>query len=228
MSLRYKCIVIDHDDTTFDSTPSIHFPAYLEYCKLYMKERTYYKWLNLEQWYEMLWDDGYYEHLKNDMKLNKEEMDVEYHMWIDYVAKRQSRMFDGFFEMLVEFRKRGGIICVCSHGVEKNIRMNYEQYNFQPDEVFGSIKGHPELCKPFTYPIEQIQKKYGFKNEEICMIDDLYPGFKMAQDAGIDAIGVMYGEGHKLVEQKMKDMCKHVFYTVKELSDFLLMNEKEQ
>ena len=227
-NLRYKCIVIDHDDTTFDSTASVHYPAYILYCEKYMKERTWYKWLSLEEWYVMLWDDGYYEHLMKDMKLTKEEMDVEYKMWIDYVAEHPSQMFEGFFEFLVEFRKRGGIIVVCSHGVEKNIRLNYEQYNFQPDDVYGSVRGKPELCKPFTYPIDQIKEKYGLKCEDICVIDDLYPGLKMAIDANVDALGVMYGKGHEGVEEKMKAMCKEVFYTVKDLSDYVLLEKKEE
>ena len=51
------------------------------------------------------------------------------------------------------------------------------------------------MCKPFTYPIDQIKEKYGLKCEDICVIDDLYPGLKMAIDAKVDALGVMYGKG---------------------------------
>ena len=32
-NLRYKCIVIDHDDTTINSTPLIHYQSYVNYMK---------------------------------------------------------------------------------------------------------------------------------------------------------------------------------------------------
>ena len=32
--MRYKCLVLDHDDTVVDSTASIHYPAFLEALKI--------------------------------------------------------------------------------------------------------------------------------------------------------------------------------------------------
>ena len=29
-ALRYKCLVLDHDDTAVQSTPEIHYPAFCE------------------------------------------------------------------------------------------------------------------------------------------------------------------------------------------------------
>ena len=31
--MKYKCLMIDHDDTTVDSTPSIHHLAHIEQMK---------------------------------------------------------------------------------------------------------------------------------------------------------------------------------------------------
>ena len=59
-----------------------------------------------------------------------------------------------------------------------------------------------------TKEIKEI--KYNLQCEDICVIDDLYPGLKMAVDAKVDPLGVMYGKGHELVENKMKEMCKEV------------------
>ena len=28
--IRYKCLVLDHDDTTVKSTPDVHYPQWLE------------------------------------------------------------------------------------------------------------------------------------------------------------------------------------------------------
>ena len=32
--MKYKCLVLDHDDTVVDSTAEIHFPAFVEYLKI--------------------------------------------------------------------------------------------------------------------------------------------------------------------------------------------------
>ena len=31
--MKYKCLLLDHDDTVMDSTAQIHFPAFLEALK---------------------------------------------------------------------------------------------------------------------------------------------------------------------------------------------------
>ena len=30
MSLRYSCLVLDHDDTVVDSIATVHYPSFLE------------------------------------------------------------------------------------------------------------------------------------------------------------------------------------------------------
>ena len=32
--MRFRCLVMDHDDTTVNSTATIHFPSFLAYLKL--------------------------------------------------------------------------------------------------------------------------------------------------------------------------------------------------
>ena len=31
MGLRYKCLVLDHDDTVVNSTATVHYPCFVEY-----------------------------------------------------------------------------------------------------------------------------------------------------------------------------------------------------
>lgn len=32
MAIKYKCLILDHDDTAVQSTPGIHFPSFVELC----------------------------------------------------------------------------------------------------------------------------------------------------------------------------------------------------
>ena len=36
--LRYPCLVLDHDDTTVNSTATVHYPAFVEYMKIHHPE----------------------------------------------------------------------------------------------------------------------------------------------------------------------------------------------
>lgn len=39
--MRFRCLVMDHDDTTVNSTATIHFPSFLAYLKLVRPEASY-------------------------------------------------------------------------------------------------------------------------------------------------------------------------------------------
>ena len=36
--MKYKCLVLDHDDTVVDSTATIHFPSFVKYLEDYRPE----------------------------------------------------------------------------------------------------------------------------------------------------------------------------------------------
>lgn len=177
----------------------------------------------------MLWDyPDYIDFVKDVMKLPPDLQKVEFQEWQKDTATFSPKLFPGFLDMLKEYRKRGGIICVCSHSQAHDIERHYMEFGFIPDEIFGYVIGHPEMCKPFTYPIDTIKAKYNLQSSDIAVIDDLYPGLKMAIDSGADPIGVMYGQGHELVKDDLVKICKRTFTTVSQLSDFLLCAQEAQ
>ena len=229
MAIKYKAIMLDHDDTTVDSTPTINYMSYVNFCNKVMKDKPWYKMMNIQEWYQLMWVNGYDDHIENVMKLNKEEQDLEYNMWKSYISDKHPKFFPGFHEMLVEYKKRGGIIAIVSHSDETAIRRHYAEYEggekIEPDVVYGYVRGKPELNKPNVYPVEDLKKKYNLKNEEICVIDDLASGLIMGNRAGIDAIGVLYGEGHESVADEIRKISQYVFDTVQELADFLLCKQ---
>ena len=40
MAQRYRCILVDHDDTAVDSTTAIHYPAHVESLRVLRPGRT--------------------------------------------------------------------------------------------------------------------------------------------------------------------------------------------
>ena len=40
--MRYKCLVLDHDDTVVNSTATIHYPCFCEFLKEVRPQATHY------------------------------------------------------------------------------------------------------------------------------------------------------------------------------------------
>ena len=53
------------------------------------------------------------------------------------------------------------------------------------------------------------------------MIDDLKPGYDMAEKTGVDFAAAGWANDIAKIEKFMRDNCSNYFKTVKELSDFL-------
>ena len=64
--MRYKCLVLDHDDTVVDSTASIHYPAFLEALKIL---RPGVQQITLEEYFEENFDPGFIESAREDISL---------------------------------------------------------------------------------------------------------------------------------------------------------------
>ena len=69
--LRYRCLILDHDDTVVASTPAIHFPAYLE---TMAQLRPGMKPLSLEEFFLMNFDPGFSEYMTGQLGMRPEEM----------------------------------------------------------------------------------------------------------------------------------------------------------
>jgi len=99
-------------------------------------------------------------------------------------------------------------VFVISHSEKDIIQGHYKRQQefpgFMPEDIFGWT-GVPEHNKPYTWPVEQVAERFGFKPEEMLMMDDLKPGIIMAQKAGGDSLGA--GWSHAIPEIQ-KDLAE--------------------
>ena len=72
--MRYKCLVLDHDDTVVDSTASIHYPAFLEALKIL---RPGVQQITLEEYFKENFDPGFIEMCQRRYQLTDAELDVD-------------------------------------------------------------------------------------------------------------------------------------------------------
>lgn len=219
MGLKYKCIILDHDDTTVDSTARIHHPAFLQSMSVLRPGVS----MTLEEYFEMNCDPGIVGFYRDVVKLTPEETAWEHDQWLNYAAAHTPSVYPEMRRLMEEEKEGGGYICVVSHNLEENIRRDYERNHLpMPDLIFGG--DYPkEKQKPFAWPVEQIRGELKLAPEEVLMVDDLIPGFMMAREAGIDFAAACWAHQVAQVRAFFKEENADCFYAPSELYRFLFV-----
>lgn len=215
--LKYPCLVLDHDDTTVNSTATVHYPAFVEFMKIYRPDLS----MTLEEYFRYNFDPGVIPFFRDICGLTETEMKEEEFFWNRFVQDRVPEAYPGIREIIDEQKKRGGKVCVISHSFSRNIRRDYLKNGLaEPDAVFG-WEALPEQRKPSVWPLKQIMKTFDFRPEEILVVDDLKPGYDMARAAGIPFAAAGWANDIEEIEQFMRKNCGLYFKTVPELRKYL-------
>ena len=215
--LKYRCLVLDHDDTVVNSTATVHYPCFVEYMEKY-QPRVH---LTLEEYFRYNFDPGVIPMFTEICGLSLEELEHEEAYWKEYVKVHTPRAYAGIREILEEERARGGRITVVSHSFSEYILRDYRENGLpEPDAVFG-WENPAEQRKPSPWPLYQIMEKWGLKPEEMLVIDDLKPGFDMAAAAGVPFAAAGWANDIPEIESFMRGNCDRYFKTVAELRAFL-------
>jgi len=219
MELRYKCLILDHDDTAINSTATLHHPAHEEVMRQMRPGKPV---ISLEGWFEKNFHPGVMEYYKEDLGFSDDEIRLEYDIWVEYIKNHRSEFFPGFLEALKEYTAAGGRITVVSHSVKERILEDYQNAGtLIPEAVYG-WEFEEEKRKPSPWPVEQILKEFNVLPEELLIIDDLKPAVLMGQATGVDVAAAGWGHRIPLIEQYMKEECSVYLNTVQEFRDWIL------
>ena len=215
--MRYKCLVFDHDDTVVNSTATIHYPSFLNYLAQYRPDMS----CSLEKYFLRNFEPGFIPMCREDYGMTDADLDVEVVFWQEYVEKNIPAAYAGIREIMLRQKAEGGLLCVVSHSLEKNIRRDYAANDLpQPDMVFGWDLPM-ERRKPNPFPLEEIMRTYGLAPGELLMIDDLKPGFDMASSCGVDFAAAGWANDIQEIERFMRQNSRYYCKTVEELDRFL-------
>ena len=215
--MRYKCLVFDHDDTVVNSTATIHHPSFLKYLAQYRPGRT----CSLEKYFLRNFEPGFIPMCREDYDMTDADLDIEVRFWQEYVEEHIPAAYAGIREIMLRQKAEGGLICVASHSLEKNIRRDYAANDLpQPDLVFGWDLPM-EQRKPNPFALEEIMRIYRLGPEELLMIDDLKPGYDMAVRCGVDFAAAGWANDIEEIERFMRRKSRYYFKTVEELDKFL-------
>ena len=223
MSLKYKCLVVDHDDTVVNSTATVHYPCFVEYMEKYHPEVR----MSLEEYFRYNFDPGVIPFFTEICGLSVEEMNAEEGYWREYTRCHSAKAYPGIGEILRMQRERGGLIAVVSHSFSESILRDYRVNDLPaPDRVYG-WECPAERRKPSPWALLDLEQRYGLKPEEMIVIDDLKPGYDMARAAGVPFAAAGWANDIPGIESFMRANCEMYFKTVGELKKYLFGAESE-
>lgn len=215
--MRYKCLVLDHDDTVVSSTAEIHFPAFLYALKKMRPGET----MTLNEYFKYNFDPGFLELCTSKYGMTAVELKEEEEIWKEYVSTRVPTVYPGMKEIIEREKKEGGIIVVSSHSFDFNIKRDYEKNNLPaPDEIFGWELPN-EKRKPNPYALNCVSKKYNLDKKDIVVIDDLKPGYDMAVSFGADFIGAGWCNAVPEIREFWQKNIKNYFTDTRKLYEYL-------
>ena len=211
---KYKCLVLDHDDTVVNSTSTIHYPCFIEFLK--QKKPQIADRYTLEDYFRKNFDPGVTEFFCGEVGLSPAEFKEEEAFWTQYVKTHVPAAFPGMKELKEDLRRTGGKIAVDSHSFSYYIERDYRHNSLPaPDVVYGWDLP-PEQRKPSPYTLFDLMRRLSLSPDEILVIDDLKPGYDMARAAGVDFAAAGWAYDVPEIEDFMRKNCDYYFKTVEE------------
>lgn len=217
--LKFPCLVLDHDDTVVQSEATVNYPCFCEFLNIYRPGTEY----TLAEYVRDCGKMSFVDLCRSRFHLTDAELQEEYHFWQSYARSHIPVPFPGIRELLEAFRNAGGRICVVSMSSEETILRDYRAHlGFEPDLIFGCDLPE-EHRKPSTYAPEQICRLFGFRPQELLVVDDMTIAIPMAKNAGCPMAFAAWGRlDYPEVCAEMQRCCDYVFRSPGELKYFLL------
>lgn len=216
--LKYKCLVLDHDDTVVQSMKTMSYPFFLYGLNIFRPGQT----ISFEDYVRDCNQYGFVELCRMRYGYTDEELSREHDMWMDYVLSHTPDPYPGIREVIHRQKAEGGLVCVVSHSKKDNILRDYQAHiGFEPDMIYG-YELPEEQRKPHPYPLQDIMKRYDLLPSDLLVVDDMKLSCKMAEPLGVEvAYAGWNGLNVPAVDKEMIDLCNYNFPTIEAFSRFL-------
>ncbi|MCK5156526.1 MAG: HAD family hydrolase [Spirochaetales bacterium] len=217
--MKYRCLILDHDDTAVNSTPYLHYPAHIEVMKELRPGKPP---ISLKGWMLKNFSPGIMEYMVNELYFTPDEIKREYEIWQDFVVDKQVSFFPGFIELMREYHEAGGIITVVSHSTKEKIMQDYASVGAKNlvQAAFGWDFDETKR-KPDPYPVLQILEQFKLSPEDVLVIDDLKPAITMARKAGVAIGAAGWGILVPEIADYMKKHSDFYFRTIDDIRELL-------
>ena len=216
--LKYPCLVLDHDDTVVRSEATVNYPCFLKSLEEFRPGET----MGYPEFVDWCFRYEFSEFLRIRYGFTDEELFTEYTMWKEYARNMIPPPYEGIKEIILEQKRRGGLVCVASLSRREHILRDYRtHFGIEPDMIF-SCDDPREQRKPSPYPLHAIMKAKHLSADQLLVVDDLKTGYHMASAAGVEVAFAGWSRlDFPLVQKQMGALCNFSFLSTKELKKFL-------
>ena len=217
--MRFKCLVLDHDDTVVNSSASIHFPSFVEYLRIFRPNMA--DKYTFEEYILKNFHPGILQLFTDEIGLSEKELAEEEKFWANYVLGHIPSAYPGIGEIVADFKAAGGIVAVDSHSLTRYIERDWAHNDLpNPDVIYGwDIP--KEMRKPSPATVIELMNKYGLSPDEVLVVDDLKPGYDMARGAGVCFAAAGWAYDVPEIAEFMKKNCDYYLPSVASLRELL-------
>lgn len=214
MKLRYKCLILDHDDTITNSAVETNYPNMLDSLAILRPGEE--KKLTLEEFLLGTFH-GYQTWVQQRYGYTAAELEWQYPFWKEAVMKNRPSFVAGMADFLARFRRAGGVICVATHSYRVMIETDFRKNcGFLPDYL-NCWDDPVEHRKPFVFPVEEALRRFGVEKRDILVVDDMLPGCQMANAAGVDFAAAFWCHDLAPLREYMNTHAQYQLKTVAQL-----------
>lgn len=216
--LKYRCLVLDHDDTVVQSMKTLSYPFFLYVLQVFRPGTT----MTFADYVRDCHHYGFAELCRLRFQFTETELAKEHEMWMGYVLSHTPDPYPGIAGILNRQKEEGGLICVVSHSSKENILRDYDaHFGFDPDAVYGWELPESQR-KPHSFPLLDIMNRFALKPEQVLVVDDMKLACKMASPLGVKvAYAGWNGMEIPDIDAEMTKLCDYSFRTAAEFDDFL-------
>ena len=216
--LKYRCLVLDHDDTVVQTERAIGYPYFREYLQKIRPGTD----ISLEEYIHVFHNAIFPDVCRARWNFNEGELAEEYTNWQIYRRTTVAPLCPGIDSVIRRQKAEGGLVCVVSLSDKEDVLHDYRHhFGFEPDAVYGKELLR-DLRKPNPWPVLDILERFSLKPEQMLMVDDMRLGWDMATKAGIDtAFAGWSRRDFPELMTEMEEICKFSFDSAEKLEEFL-------
>jgi len=216
--LKYKCLVLDHDDTVVQTEKAIGYPYFRDYIERIRPGKT----LSFPEYVRDCNNMVFADMCRIRWQFTDAELKEEYLGWKEYSRLNIPPICPGMDAVIRRQKGLGGIVCVASLSTREIIERDFlHHFGFLPDAVYD-YDLPDDRRKPSPYALKDIMERFHLQSGDLLMVDDMKLGWNMANSVGVPTAfaGWSKQEFPELTEE-MRQICDFTFQSPEELEAFL-------
>ena len=216
--LKYKCLVLDHDDTVVQTEKTIGYPYFRDYIERIRPGQS----LSFPEYVRDCNNMVFADMCRDRWTMTEKEMAEEYQGWKAYSRVNIPEVCQGIGQIIHRQKELGGLVCVSSLSTREIIERDFlHHFGILPDAIFD-YDLPAEKRKPANFALTSIMDRFCLNPEDLLMIDDMKLGCLMAKSVRVATAfaGWSKAEFPELAAE-MKRICDFSFDSPADLEAFL-------